>query len=300
MPQNRPSPGPRPACSLPGRRTVLGGGAATLLSVWSGAAPADDREFLFGLTPVMLTSDLGLLETLRRYLEAATGRRVRLVTKRTYQEITALLVSGQLDAAWICGYPFVRYAERLSLLAVPVWRGRPEYQAYLIVGADRPVTDLDGLAGDTHAYSDPDSNSGFLVTQALLANRGHDPRAFFGRSFFTYGHRNVVRAVASGLAQSGSVDGYVWEVLAEVEPEMTGRTRILRRSEWLGFPPIATARTNAATAEAHGFREALLKMAQDATGRRVLDTLRLDGFVAGSPTLFDGIAAKYRSVEEFV
>ena len=60
--------------------------------------------------------------------------------------------------------------------------------------------------------------------------------------FFTYGHRNVVRAVASGLAQSGSVDGYVWEVMREIEADLTARTEIVQRSEWLAFPPIACPR----------------------------------------------------------
>lgn len=300
MPWNQLVDGLPRAGPVAGRRAVLAGAAAGLLFGGPGEPRADDSEIRFGLTPVMLTSDLDLLGTLQRYLEAATGARLRLITKRTYQEITALLVSGQLDAAWICGYPFIRYAERLSLIAVPVWRGRPLYQSYLLVGSDRTVLRPDELAGDIHAFSDPDSNSGFLVTHSLLVELGHDPRSFFGRTFFTYGHRNVVRAVASGLAQSGSVDGYVWEVLAEVEPAMAARTRVLRKSEWLGFPPIATARNMADSDKAGGLRRAFLEMASDATGRQVLHALRLDGFAPGNPGLFDGIAAKYASVREYV
>ena len=58
---------------------------------------AGDRELRFGLTPVFLTNDLELLARLKSYLERAVGSPVRLVTCRTYQEITSLLVSGQLD-----------------------------------------------------------------------------------------------------------------------------------------------------------------------------------------------------------
>src|SRR3989304_7118889 len=133
--------------------------------------------------------------------------------RRTYQETPALLLSGYLDAAWICGYPFIQYQDRLSLVAVPVWRGRPKYQSYLIVGRDRPVAGVSDLRGDIHAFSDPDSNSGYLVTQALLADEGEIPSTYFSKTFFTYSHRDVVRAVAAGLAESGSVDGYVWEVM---------------------------------------------------------------------------------------
>ena len=43
------------------------------------------------MTPVFLTNDLELLSALKAYLEAATGRAVRLVLRRTYEEITTLL-----------------------------------------------------------------------------------------------------------------------------------------------------------------------------------------------------------------
>ncbi|MBI1383734.1 MAG: PhnD/SsuA/transferrin family substrate-binding protein [Rhizobiales bacterium] len=250
----------------------------------------------FGLTPVFLNNDLELLSRLKEYLARRLGSEVMLVQRRTYEEITSLLVSGQLTAAWICGYPYVTYREQLSVVAVPLWRGRPLYQSYVIVGAERPADRLEDLTGDIHAFSDPNSNSGYLVTMAALAERAQRPEEFFRRTFFTYGHRNVVRAVASGLAESGSVDGYVWEVIAELEPELAGRTRVLLRSDWLGFPPIACmARLREARATI-ALREALLDMSNDPVGAEVLRLLRLDGFAPATPSLFDGIAAKLEQV----
>jgi phosphonate transport system substrate-binding protein len=38
-----------------------------------------------------------------------------------------MLLAGQIDAAWICGYPFVRHRDALTAMAVPVRRGRPLY-----------------------------------------------------------------------------------------------------------------------------------------------------------------------------
>ncbi|HUG61415.1 MAG TPA: PhnD/SsuA/transferrin family substrate-binding protein, partial [Methylomirabilota bacterium] len=117
------------------RREVVAGAAASV--ALSGTAFAQGDGIRFGLTPVFLSSDLDLLDSLKSYLETATDRSVHLVTRRTYQEITSLLVSGELDAAWICGYPFVSFRDRLSLVAVPVWRGRPLYQSYLLSAAGR-------------------------------------------------------------------------------------------------------------------------------------------------------------------
>lgn len=273
------------------RRMLRTIAAASLVASFPSPAIASRRSGLaFGLTPVFRNSDLDLLDRLRAYLEAATGLPVELVSRRTYQEITALVVSGQVDAAWICGYPFVQYKGELSLVAVPLWRGQPRYQSYLIVDRNRPGDDWGMLRGDIHALSDPDSNSGHLVTAALLAGAGESIGSFFRSSFYTYGHRNVVRAVASGLAGSGSVDGYVWEVMQELEPELTGQTRVLRASEWLGFPPIASAKSAAGSPPTLMLRDALLAMGSDPLGRQVLSMLRLDGFAAAQAGLYDGIA----------
>ncbi len=295
------SPQPSPCCagSPFGRRWILGGLAALGAAALAGPGRATENrsdEIRFGLTPVFLNSDLELLTRLKAYLTASVGRPVELVMRRTYQEITALLLSGYLDAAWICGYPFIQYQDRLSLVAVPVWRGQPLYQSYLIVGRESPISGVSDLRGDIHAFSDPDSNSGFLVTQALLADDGETPSTYFRKTFFTYSHRDVVRAVASGLAESGSVDGYVWEVMSEIEPDLTSKTRVVRKSEWLGFPPIACAKAVRGKPTTERIAQALLTMSDDAAGRQVLDILRLDGFTPGDDALFRGIAQKYDQV----
>lgn len=103
------------------------------------------QPFQFGLTPVFLSNDLELLGHLRGYLSSKLGGPVELVTRRTYQEITALLVSGQIHAAWICGYPYVQYKADLDLVATPVWHGQPLYQSYLIAAAGREIDDWRAL-----------------------------------------------------------------------------------------------------------------------------------------------------------
>lgn len=272
------------------RRAFVGGLVAATIA--APAIASSEGPLRFGLTPVFLNNDLQLLSDLKAYLERTIGSTVRLVTRRTYQEITALLVSNQLDAAWICGYPFVQYWDQLSLVAVPVWRGKTLYQSYLIAPKGLAVSGVENLRGDIHAFSDPNSNSGYLVTRALLAERGTDPEQFFRRTFYTYGHRNVIRAVSSKLAQSGSVDGYVLEVLREVEPGLAAGVEVVRRSEWLGFPPVACPKQAKDTDRLRRFENALLTMSEDEQGARVLNTLRLDGFREEQASHFDTIAAK--------
>lgn len=276
------------------RRAVLAGTAVLALN---GLTPVRAQAPVsFGLTPVFLDSDIQLLAELEAYLASHLGRPVNLVKRRTYQEITAMLLSEQLDAAWICGFPLVQHANQLSLVAVPNWQGKPLYRSYIIAGVDDPVESFDEMRGYVHAFSDPDSNSGFLVTRHLLTTMHERPETFFSRYFFTYGHRNVIRAVAAGLAQCGSVDGYVWEVVREIEPALTEKTRVVRKSELLGFPPVACNVRRRETETVTAIRSALVTMNATNEGRKLLSTLRLDGFTPGDMSLFAGIAEKYREV----
>jgi phosphonate transport system substrate-binding protein len=278
-----------------GRRALIGLSSAAVCLAAAGAR-ASSEVLKFGLTPVFLNNDIELLGKLKVYLSRMTARDVQLVQRRTYEEITSLLLSGQLTSAWICGYPLVQYAEQLSLVAVPLWHGKPLYSSYLIVPKGRAAVEITDLKGDLHAFSDPNSNSGYLVTAAFLAERGLRPEQFFRQTIFTYSHRNVVRAVASGLAQSGSVDGYVWEVMTSIEPELTSKTEVIRKSELLGFPPVACLAGHAQSEGVLLIRQALLAMNGDSGGQEVLKLLRLDGFAEEPLELFDPIAEKMRLI----
>lgn len=245
-----------------------------------------------GLTPVFLDNDGEILAHLRAALGRSMDRPIDLIQRRTYQEVTGMLLEGSVDAAWLCGYPFLQHEGALSLLGVPVWRGAPLYRSYLITGVDDPATSLADLEGGAHAFSDPDSNSGWLVTASDLARIDRRPDAFFSRTLFTYGHRNVVRAVASGLTRSGSVDGYVWEALAAVEPDLTARTKVVGQSELLGFPPFVAHRGRASDPVVSRLGPALRTLTGTEEGRAALQLLHLDGIQAGDMALFDGIRAR--------
>lgn len=278
------------------RRAVALLGGAALVALPRAARSAG--TFRLGLTPVFLDNDAAIIERLRLALSGEMRRPIELVQKRTYQEVTGLLLDRSVDAAWLCGYPYLQHRDVLGLVAVPVWNGAPLYQSYLIAGEQDGATSLADLRGGTHAFSDPDSNSGYLVTASDLIAVGERPDRFFARTIFTYGHRNVVRAVASGLARSGSVDGYVWDALSVLEPDLARRTRVVARSEWLGFPPVCTRQDRIGDEPLQSFRQALLGMSSTPEGRTALEALQLDGFVNADAALFEGIALRMRQVDE--
>lgn len=282
-----------------GRRRVLAFAAGAALSMgWPRTRAQAQNGIRIGLTPVFLDDQLAFLNEWRAYLAAQFGQPVTFVQKGSYREIAEMLRQDALDFAWLCGYPYVRYRRQMRLLAVPLFNGKPLYQSYVIVPAtDTRTRSLADLRGKVFAYSDPDSNSGYLYPRFALVQAREDPSRFFARTFFTWGHRKVVQAVASGLAQGGAVDGYVWETLRLLHPDLTGRTRIVQRSPDFGFPPFV-ARSSLSGSEFTGMQRVLLDMSGRPDGVAVLKRLNLDGFVPGEPSLFDGIARMMRALDE--
>ncbi len=266
--------------------------------VLAGRAIAAESELRFGLTPVFLDNRVSFLRSWRTYLESRLGRPVGLVQRQTYREITDLLLRGEIDFAWICGFPYVRLAERLKLMVVPVYQGEPLYRSYLIVaeGNGRTHT-LADLEGKTFAYSDPDSNSGYLYPQVAVHQLGRDPGKYFGRTFFAWSHHNVIVAVADGLAEGGAVDGYVWDTLSIVSPALVGRTRVIAKSEPFGFPPIVASLT-LVDDDFNDLQKVFVDMNTDPAGRTLLHELNLDGFATATPLLYQGIRENWHLVRD--
>jgi phosphonate transport system substrate-binding protein len=184
----------------------------------------------------------------------------------------------------------VRNRTAWELVALPNYGGKPLYRSYLIVpAADTAAKGFDALAGKVFAYSDPDSNSGFLVPQYEMLRTGIYPPTHFRKTFFTYAHHKVVIAVADGVAQGGAVDGYVWDTLALRTPALTRRTRVAHVSDEYGFPPMV-ARRSLDRPTYERFRDTLLAMPKDDRGRELLRELNLEGFLAPDDSRFTGIA----------
>ena len=254
---------------------------------WGEVSSRERSEsFRLGLTPVILDEQIQLLQGWRDDLAVRLQRPVEMLRRTSYEEIVGLLRGGGLDAAWLCGYPYVVHGDDLRLVAAPVHRGRTLYRSYII--SRRPGEGLISLQHQVFAFADPDSNSGWLYPNYRLVEAGHDPLSFFQRTFFTWSHRKVIHAVASGLADGGAVDGYVYETLRCHEPDWFQGIHIVERSPAFGFPPlVAAGALDEKTVRL--FRQALVGMHRDEEGRRILEALSLDRFREVDRSHYDAI-----------
>ena len=269
---------------------------AMIVLLTSARASEGIRPIRVGMTPAFLHDQHAMLAEWKIYLEKQLERPVVFVQRDSYRETMDLIKQGSLDFAWICDYPYVALGAAVRLLAVASYQQEPLYRSYLIVPSkDTNTQSLLDLKGKVFAYADPHSNTGYVVPRHFLKKANLDANTFFKKTFFTWSHSKAIRAVASGLAQGAAIDSYVWDSLQKVDPKLVAKTRIVWKSEAYGFPPIV-ADNDVAHADFEAFQKALFRMKDDPADRALLDKLNLDGFVEGSPKLYDGVADMMREL----
>ncbi|MGD2270909.1 MAG: phosphate/phosphite/phosphonate ABC transporter substrate-binding protein [Desulfobacterales bacterium] len=224
------------------------------------------------------------------YIAAKLDREIAFIQRKTYGEIDELLKDGKIDMGFICSGPYVKCRETYGLKAivVPQVRGDYFYHSYLIVNKESAYKQLDDLRGKVFAFTDPESNTGKLVPTYWLAQKGENPQRFFSKTIYTYSHDNSIMAVAESLVDGAAVHGQIWDYYNHRNPAFTHKTRIIRKSEPFGNPPlVVSGKMPGHTREK--IRKLLVSMHRDPAGKKILDELMIDRFIEPEEKWYDPI-----------
>ena len=224
---------------------------------------------------------------------------VKIVQRRSYEEINQLIQNNEIDFAFICGGAYIdndgNTTPGLKLLVAPKVYGRTTYHSYIIVPKNSNYTNFPDLRGRKFAFSDPLSNSGKLYPTYRLALINETPASFFGadengrnNSFFTYSHDSSIIAVAEGLADGAAVDSLVYENMNNTRPEIIAKTRIIEISPPFGIPPVVVPESIDPFLEQR-LKDIFLNMDKDEEGRKILSNVRIDRFVIINDNAYDSI-----------
>jgi phosphonate transport system substrate-binding protein len=231
---------------------------------------------------------------LLRYFGENLERDVILVQRKTYAEVNQLLGNGDIDLAFICSGPYAVEKNRHQLIpiAAPVVMHKETYRSYLIVNRDSPFTNLEALRGRTFAFSDPESNTGFLVPNFILSRIGETADHFFSKTVYTYSHDNSIMAVARNLVDGAFVHEQIWEYFRHQDPRFTSRTRVIFRSQPFGNPPVV-ASSHLPAQTISRIKSLLYKLHLDPQGKAILGHLMIDRYVPVKEELYDPIRQMY-------
>ena len=178
----------------------------------SGEAPVviehDPRGPLaFGVVPFLEREALErTLGPLMGYLSAGLDRPVRLKVARSYAELERLMTQHRLDLGWFAPGTGGTVQDVVSL-CIPAGPG--PYRGLIVARNTTPPPTLASLAGKRFLYVDPNSRSGFLYPNRLLASRGIDPLRTFASIGYAGNHQRVIERILSGDADAGAVSDTV-------------------------------------------------------------------------------------------
>ena len=224
------------------------------------------------------------------YIGGKLGAEVQLIQRKTYEEINEIFGKGEIDLAFICSGPYATGKDiyGFEILATPQIRGSPFYQSYLIVNKASPIHTFEDLRGKVFAFTDPNSNTGRLVPAFWLAQMGERPETFFDRTIYTYSHDNSILAVGRGLVDGAAVDGLIWEYYHKRRPSLTEQTRIIKKSETYGIPPLVVSKHLDPQLKDQ-IRDVVFLMHLKPEGKEILEELMIDRFVVPEPDWYDGV-----------
>ncbi|MDO8724677.1 MAG: phosphate/phosphite/phosphonate ABC transporter substrate-binding protein [Candidatus Methanoperedens sp.] len=224
------------------------------------------------------------------YLSLKMGVPVKLVQRKTYQEVNDLVRKNSVDAAFVCSLAYIEGKDQfgMELLAVPIVRGEPRYYSYIIVPGDSSIKSLEELKGKTFAYTDPLSNSGKLSPEYMIAKIGENPETFFKLTFFTYSHDKSIQAVAEKMVDGAAVDSLVWDFKNATDPRFTSRTRIISKSPPYGIPPLVVSKDIDPDLK-EKLRKILIQMHEDKKGKEILDRIMIDRFSEANDSLYNSV-----------
>jgi phosphonate transport system substrate-binding protein len=217
---------------------------------------------------------------------AEASLEIMVTEAKSYEELTRLLVGGDVDFAWLPPIPLVALERRKA--AVPLVShhrdGSSDFHCVVVARTDSAIVALSDLKGRRAAWVDPYSASGYVLPRIELFARGIDPRtAFFAEKFY-HSHDVALRAVLqrradftatwAGLDASGKVVRAPWF-------EMDMAEDALRVVGELGTIPGDTiaSRPNLPFSAREKIRTALIRLSGDARQHfRIRDLFGVDEF----------------------
>lgn len=251
-----------------------------LLMANPAASRATGEVYSFGVVPQQAVAELaGSWTPFLAWLSARTGLTLRFATAPDIPTFETRLGKGEYGLAYMNPYHYTVFHQKAGYQALAKERER-RLQGILVVRRDSPVRDIRELAGATLVFPSPASFAASILPRAALRREGIEFTAKFVSS-----HDSVYLNVARGLYPAG---GGIVRTLEMLDPADRGELRVLWTTP--AYTPHAIAvHPEVPKASARKLQDALVAMADDPVGRRLLARVGFKGIEAANDADWDDV-----------
>lgn len=257
-----------------------------------------EGEITFAVAPVISPEFcFSEYELLSSALSKGTGKTIRLIQRKSYEEINELFRNGKCDFGLVCGGAFIRATLQfpLKLVAIPRIRGSLTYRSCIVVREDSDIRNITDLRGKNFAFCDPLSNSGYAYPTYRLMKMGLDPSNYFGRTIFTYGHDKTVRAVIDKVVDAGAVAEIIVTFMTRREPDLANAIRIIDYSPEFTNTPVV-ARNDIPQETLDAVKKSLLAAKTNTDYQSFFDKTGIEEFCEADDQMFKTVSEIWREI----
>lgn len=232
------------------------------------------------------------------YISEKLHYEVEFKQRKTYQEANNLLAHNEVDFGFICSLAYVIAEKKnaVELLAMPLFNGKPFYQAYIIVHKSSNIENFQQLKGKSFVYSDPLSNSGKLYAQKRIKELGFNLETYFSKTMYSHAHDTSIQLVSKKIVDGATVDGLIFEYLAKYHPEKVKNVMVIEKSEEFGIPPVVVSK-NIDIATKQKLKNIFLNLHKDSIGKQILSKLMIDKFIEGKDANYNSIRKNLEAIK---
>ncbi len=219
-------------------------------------------------------------------LQAALGQPVSFVASHSYDEVTARLLKGEIDVAFVGAgaYLAARKSGEVRAILRAIRHRTSTYRGVLLVKSDSDISSVAELRGKRVAFVDRTSTAGFLFARLLFKDAGIDVERDL-EPVFAGSHHRVVELVAKGDVAAGAC----FEGAEDALPEPRSVRPIARTAAILGDPVVV--RAGLGPELVRRLRSALIELATDPEARPFFAFAEIDTFVPALDRDYDKVAA---------
>lgn len=250
-------------------------------------------------------SGMPVFQKINDYLSVKSGIPCEFITGLSYETINKMLADGAVDAAYVCGLPYVIERDKpkptVALLVAPVmkaarYRDQPKYFSDLVVKKESSFQSLADLRGKTYVYNDELSNSGYNMPRFKLVEIG-ETKGFFGKVLRSGSHEESIRMVAEGKADASFVDSLVLDYDRTKGLGHASKVRVIESRGPAGICPVVVSVT-VEESRRRKLQDAFLEMDKDPEGRKILDEALVARFEKVDDRNYDDIRAMKKAAED--
>jgi phosphonate transport system substrate-binding protein len=151
---------------------------------------------------------IGALTDYETFISKDVGIPMRTFRAAGYSGVSLAMMNNQVDFGIMGPANYATIKKEMgdavdAPLTMMESDGKTSYVSVIFVKSSSSIRTLDELKGQTIAFADVNSASGYLVPRYYLRKEGKDPENFFSRYIFAGGHEQSVSSVLNGTTVAG-------------------------------------------------------------------------------------------------